>query len=85
MKILCIALIYCISSGCTTLVVRSYDSSGFLHFPGIYPATRFDAEIIGSFTKSSSHALVAAGAVIDTPFSLTFDTLLVPYDYFKEQ
>jgi uncharacterized protein YceK len=52
---------------------------------GVYPATRFDAELLVSGTHEPTYALIVAGSMLDLPFSAVFDTLLLPYDLLKEQ
>ena len=85
MRILLIGLICCLCSGCATVITRSYDSSGWIHFRGAYPATRFEADIIGSGSGSDPlYPLFIAGSIIDLPLSVVFDTLLLPYDLLKE-
>jgi uncharacterized protein YceK len=73
-------------------------SSGFLVMKsdttGMYPATRMDAELIGLGTLTSIGSITTYPAlsiwlagltvcmVVDLPFSLATDTLLLPYDYY---
>jgi uncharacterized protein YceK len=84
MKLITIAMLCFIGSGCATIVSRGNDKYGIFHSKGLYPATRLEAEIIGYCIDSFSSTVIFAGGIIDFPLSLVFDTLLLPYDYFKE-
>jgi uncharacterized protein YceK len=84
LKIVLTGMLCFICSGCATIVSRGHDKYGVFHDKGIYPATRLEAEIIGYGVDSFSSAAVFAGAIVDFPLSLVFDTLLLPYDYIKE-
>jgi uncharacterized protein YceK len=79
----------------------SRGSNGFLTWKsdtrGVYPATRMEAELIGYGALTSAHdlfsnpplsiglAALTVCMVVDFPFSLALDTLLLPYDYFKQE
>ena len=55
---------------------------------GVYPATKFDTEAIRGLPtvwneKDYLNAIITTPVIIlDYPFSLVFDTLLLPYDLF---
>lgn len=81
------------TSGCATVFVRSPGAVAPEH---VFPATVFDAQMFWEAgvkgeplfvmaerdAKSSPFVRVACslGAIIDAPFSIAFDTLLLPVD-----
>lgn len=80
LRLLTIGLLLLLA-GCATVIVRSPgDAYGIFRFHGVYPATRFEAELIGAESGDPLRPLLIAGAVLDLPLSALFDTLLVPYD-----
>ncbi|MGT8859138.1 YceK/YidQ family lipoprotein [Enterobacter sp. 186315] len=73
-RIVIVALISMFLSGCGTFVSRD----PFFKKPGVYPATRFDAE--GIEELEFPYPLFLA---LDMPISLITDTLLIPYDLLR--
>src|SRR6185436_19644503 len=85
-----------ITSGCATAFVRSKSTVEPEH---VYPATAFDARFFWESgvkgeplfattdpnDRNSPMARLAfgTGAIIDLPFSVVFDTLLIPVDLFR--
>jgi uncharacterized protein YceK len=84
------------TSGCATVFVRSPGAWAPEH---VFPATVFDAQMFWEAgvkgeplfamadrdAKNSPFARVACslGALIDAPFSIAFDTVLLPVDLFR--
>ncbi len=74
--------------GCGTLVTRtaarsigSWDNPNA--FAPVYPATCVDAgAVFGSSSSDSAQIGRRIGFFLDFPFSVTFDTLLLPYDIY---
>lgn len=76
MKGLITGLLLLACSGCATYFAR--DSSNLLHKEGIYPATRLDLKPF----EDNLYELFPF-TIVDIPFSLVFDTLMFPYDYYR--
>ena len=94
-KLVCVATTAAVlmTSGCATVLVRSPGADDGEH---VFPATVFDAEMFWEVgvkgeplfemadrdAKSSPFARFAygLGAIIDMPFSIAFDTILLPVD-----
>ena len=84
------------TSGCATAFVRSKNTVDPQH---VFPATAFDGEFVFEAglkgeplfapadpkARNSPPARVAfcVGAIIDLPFSVVFDTILLPADLFR--
>ena len=85
-----IALLLCMPllTGCATYITRT----NWHERPGkFYPATRFNAEVIGECTGGESDPMapmsgiclfVVPPMVVDLPFSVVLDTVLLPVDTF---
>ena len=75
-------------SGCATSFIRLYAVSGWSDKQGIYPATKLDAELLAyvpdAWKEESKFDIIleVPFVLLDFPFSLTFDTLLLPYDLY---
>ena len=72
-------------SGCSTVITRLYMASGYSDIKGIYPATRENTKMLSYTPKIWEESkidciLSVPFVLLDYPFSLTFDTLLLPYD-----
>ena len=73
-------------SGCATVITRAYMSDGYASPGCVYPATRMDICVLTAVPRAwrDSSVLEVITAVpcvlLDLPLSLTFDTLLLPYD-----
>ncbi|MCL2760426.1 MAG: YceK/YidQ family lipoprotein [Desulfuromonadales bacterium] len=85
MQLLFLILLLFSLFGCGTILAREHGSM----YPGeLYPATRFDAESIHSDFEPCSFICIAPFGtifgVLDMPFSVVSDTLLLPYDIYKE-
>ena len=72
-------MILLINSGCATVMYRADIKNDFppSFYAPYYPATVADLYFC-AFTATPI-------CIIDLPFSLASDTLLLPYDFFKEQ
>ena len=84
------------TSGCATVLVRSPDAGAPEH---VFPATVFDAQMfweagvngeplfvrVDPDERNNSFARVAfgLGSMIDAPFSIAFDTILLPVDLIR--
>jgi uncharacterized protein YceK len=72
-----------ILSGCATGVVRNHDlndmASGSDRGRKVYPATQMDGSWIG-WSVHEKNPLLFLGTIIDFPFSIITDTVLLPYD-----
>ena len=87
--LLAIIFIGIICSGCatSTTILTGRQNGRFSIQPGLYPATRLDAgclSYVPTAWKEESKLEVIVEVpfiLIDFPFSLTFDTLLFPYDF----
>jgi uncharacterized protein YceK len=87
------AALVMMTSGCATAFVRSKDTVETHH---VFPATRFDGEFFWESGVKGEPLFVEVdgekrnnpvarcaymlGAIIDMPFSIAFDTLLLPVD-----
>ena len=85
--LLLMMLMFCYS-GCATGMLFEFGRHNCSD--GIYPATRMDTEFFTSdFSKRWNNGekldalLTSPIVLLDYPFSLTFDTLLLPYDMFE--
>lgn len=83
-------------SGCATALVRSKDAVEHRH---VYPATVLDAKFFWDAGLKGEPLFVSAdpkarngpvkrvaygvGAIVDAPFSVAFDTLLLPVDLMR--
>ena len=80
MLAMCITLILC---GCATVVVRNHNlndlASGSDRGRKIYPATRMDSSWVG-WSVHEKNPFLFLGTLIDFPFSIITDTVLLPYD-----
>jgi len=89
-SILAIILIGFICSGCATALSRAYIASGYSDSLGIYPATKMDTEALMYFPQawkeeSKLECLFECPFILlDYPFSLTFDTLFLPFDLYRK-
>ena len=97
-KSMCLVAAACLmlTSGCATAFVRSPDS---VHSGHVFPATTFDAEFFWRAGIQGEPLLATAdpnarngavervaytfGAIIDFPFSVAFDTILLPVDLIR--
>lgn len=61
-------------SGCSSIMSHTGDNRGY------YLGTQANNEIIGS---SDTHWPIKSLAIIDYPFSAITDTLILPWDYFR--
>lgn len=94
MKICCIlAVASLFISSCSTAFVRGGGDDGFERF---YPATTFNAGLVWEASIKGnlpiamaedeekapivSRLMFLVGGVVDLPFSVAFDTLLLPWD-----
>lgn len=84
------------TSGCATVLVRSPGAGAPEH---VFPATVFDAQMfweagvkgeplfvrVDPDEKNNPFARVASGlgSIIDAPFSIAFDTILLPVDVIR--
>lgn len=84
------------NTGCTTLYMRSESTGVTKH---VYPATVFDAQCFwklgikgepplampDSATRSRplTRAALGVGSVIDLPFSIVSDTVMLPVDLYR--
>ncbi|WP_300004227.1 YceK/YidQ family lipoprotein [uncultured Cedecea sp.] len=73
-RIIIVALISMFLSGCGTFLSRD----PFFKNEGVYPATRFDAEMI-----KESESPYPVFFAMDIPVSFVTDTLLIPYDLLR--
>ncbi len=80
----CVTLACSLLFGCGVFITRAPDNSGFVSYHGVYPAVQFDTDVIRSGRNAYNEFLLACGAVLDLPFSITFDTLLLPYDLTRD-
>jgi len=62
------------TSGCSSVMMHSGPSEGY------YPGTRASANVI---TDEDSGWVMKPLAVLDLPFSVVLDTLLLPLDYYR--
>lgn len=75
-----IVLLILSCSGCATYYARHEEKSwNFFQKMGVYPATRLDIDFI-----SIKEPLPSLLVTLDLPFSLALDTLLLPYDFYKD-
>ena len=83
-RLFLIATILSVCAGCGTYFSRPYTLM-FEERP--YPATKFDAELIDDCIQDrfKNCFLSIPLAIIDLPFSLTIDTLLLPIDIFDKR
>lgn len=79
MKHFIIGLIILSCTGCGSLAARSNASLNFFERYGTYPGLSLDVELLTS--KSVDWFIIG---IFDVPFSIVFDTLLFPYDYYKD-
>lgn len=93
-KLLVIAFIYIeICTGCATswTFVAGRQIGPFSLKEGCYPATRLDAEALGGLPAAwcedskAELMLEIPFVLIDFPFSIVFDTLLLPYDLLQSR
>lgn len=70
------------NTGCLSVYARNYPDT----HPSVYPGVRFDAGVI-SCAVTERHELWLWGAIglVDIPFSVIFDTILLPYDAAAKQ
>lgn len=74
----CIALLL-LSSGCGTMVSH-FGDCGSTPPAGVYRGTRFDAACIAAPFASEPHVELLPVGLIDLPFSLAADTIILPFD-----
>lgn len=79
MKYLIIGLFILSCYGCGTFMARETSQPQIFKQFGTYPAVSLDRELL-SMGRSETVLI----AIFDLPFSLVFDTLLFPYDYYKD-
>lgn len=74
-------------SGCASVGRFSANNEEFVMNSGVYPATKMDTSILDSATKdhwgSGMAGILSPFAVIDIPFSLITDTVMLPYDWYR--
>jgi uncharacterized protein YceK len=88
MKHLIIGLLIFSCSGCGLILgARNQDKDALFSRMGVYPATRFD---LGMFDLTRERHIgaydmvILSLVVIELPITFTYETLLFPYDYYKE-
>lgn len=73
--------------GCASVGRFSDDNEEMVINSGVYPATKMDFSILGSATKdhwgSGMAKVLSPFAIIDIPFSLITDTIMLPYDWYQ--
>lgn len=74
----CLALILS-GSGCGTMLSH-FGDCGSTPPPGVYRGTRFDAACIAAPFASEPHVELLPLGVLDMPFSLAADTIILPFD-----
>lgn len=97
MRYLIIGLLVLSCSGCGLILgARDQDKDSMFSKMGVYPATRLDLDFLlpdrpanptDSNTQTSigaSDIIVLIGLTTGLPFSFISDTLLFPYDFYKE-
>src|ERR1043166_4317269 len=77
-RTLCLSLIL-VSSGCGTMVSH-FGDCGSTPPAGIYRGTRFDGACIAAPFASEPHVELLPVGLIDLPFSLAVDTIILPFD-----
>ena len=70
-------------SGCATCVVRNHNmndlASGSDRGRKVYPATQMDGSWMG-WSVHEVNPFLFLGTLVDFPFSILIDTVLLPYD-----
>lgn len=74
-------------NGCASVGRFSADYEEQVMNSGVYPATKMDASLLDSATQdhwgSGMAKVLSPFAVIDIPFSLITDTVMLPYDWYR--
>lgn len=66
-------------TGCGTIGVRVYDERPKY----LYPAVRSEIETIHAICEWDNGWIISLPIIIDLPFTIIGDTVLLPYDYFR--
>jgi uncharacterized protein YceK len=88
MKYLIIGLLILSCSGCGIFMgARDQDKDALFSEMGVYPATRFDLGMLDLTREGHIGAydmVILSFVIIELPITFIYETLLFPYDYYKE-
>ena len=93
MRIISLFIIFSLLSllgGCASVERFNTDNEESMVYRGVYPATQMDLSVLaaaandnGTSILSGLPLMMAPFAIIDIPFSLITDTIMLPYDAYK--
>ena len=81
LKVVCLTCVSVLISGCASMLERAFTPPDHVNF---YPGIGANYDILTDENEDASIRFF--GGVVDFPFSLVLDTILLPwetYDYFK--